>query len=292
MSEVAALKASLARLQAETYAKELVFPADIGEYPEFIENQRDLFRRRKHAIEEEITALRESLRLAQQELALARPLLSNGDIGKSEVIRLERQVAELKGQITKVRNKYFQDAQAELTKVKEELSVHNQELTDKSIALERTELRAPIDAVVKNILVTTRGARVMSGDTIMELVPSGDKLVVEAKLKTADIAFVRPGLNASVKLDAYDYSVYGIVKGHVSYVSPDALIERTQRGDEAHYRVHINIDSSDLRTNDGSNITLEPGMTATVEIKTGQKTVLNYILKPITKTLSESLGER
>ena len=292
LSKVAALKATLARLQAETYGRDLKFPHDIEIYQEFVSNQRDLFRRRQNAINEEIATLQDSLSLVQQELALVKPLLKNGDIGKSEVIRLERQVSELKGQIAKVRNKYLQDAQAELTKVEEELSTRNQELTDRAITLERTEMRAPVDAVVKNILITTRGARVQPGETVMELVPSGDKLIVEAKLKTTDIAFVRPGLSAAVKLDAYDYSIYGVINGQVIYVSPDALIEKTQRGDEAHYRVNIQIDDNALRTKSGKSIALEPGMTATVEIKTGQKTVLEYLLKPIAKTMSESLNER
>jgi len=245
-AKVAALKATLARLQAEVYDKPLVFPDEVKEYPEFISNQTELFKRRQQALNDEISALRESLSLAQEELSNNLPLLESGDIGSSEIIRLKRQVSDLKGQISNKRNKYFQDSQAEMTKAEEELSTKEQELADRKVSLEWTDIRSPMDAIVKNILITTKGARVRPGDIIMELVPFGDKLIIEAKLPTTDVSFVKKGQKVAVKLDAYDYSIYGIFDGTVDYISPDTLIEKTPQGDKYYFRVKIVLDETKL----------------------------------------------
>lgn len=291
-SKVAALKAALARLEAEVYGKNLIFPPLVKEYPEFISNQTELYKRRKQAVGDEISALSESLSLAQQELDNSLPLLKSGDIGSSEIIRLKRQVADLKGQISNKRNKYFQDSQAELTKAEEELSTKEQEMMDRQINLERTEIFSPMNAIVKNILITTRGANVRSGDIIMELVPFGDRLIIEAKLPPSDISFVRVGQKAAVKLDAYDYSVYGIFDGKVAYISPDALVEKTSQGDKFYYRVGIALGNTKLVAKNGKEIEVTPGMTTQVDIITGSRTVWDYLTKPVTKTMNEAFGEK
>ncbi len=205
-------------------------------------------------------------------------------------------MAELNGQITNRRNKYFQDAQAEMTKAEEDLATQSQVLAERTAVYERTEILAPADGLVKNIQVTTRGAKVRPGDVIMELLPTNSALIVEAKLKPADIAFVRKGLPAAIKLDAYDYAIYGVLQGEVVYVSPDALTEKTPQGDQVYYRAHVRIDDTMLQENRGRKaqrtIEIQAGMTATAEIRTGKHTVLSYLIKPVTKTLSESFGER
>ncbi len=291
-SKVAALKAALVRLNSEVYGKPLVFPAEVKEYPEYVSNQTELFKRRQQALNDEISALNESLQLAKQELSLNQPLLASGDIGATEVIRLKRQVADLKGQISNKRNKYFQDSQAEMTKAEEELSSKSQELEDRKITLEWMDILSPMDAIVKDILITTRGARVRPGDIIMALVPSGDKLLIEAKLPPSDISFVRVGQKVAVKLDAYDYAIYGIFDGKVVYISPDALMEKTQQGEKQYFRVRIALDNNELTAKNGKKIEATPGMTTQVDIITGSRTVLQYLTKPITKTLSESFHER
>lgn len=295
-AKVAALKAALARLQAEVFNRPLSFPAAARAYPAFIENQTELFHRRQAALRAEIAALEESLTLIREELDLADKLLSSGDIGKAEVIRLQKQAADLKGQITNRRNKYFQDAQEQMTRAEEELATQEQALAERSVNLDRTLITAPADGLVRNISITTLGARVRPGDVIMELLPTGSQLVLEAKLKPADIAVVRKGLPATVKLDAFDYSIYGVLKGEVAYVSPDALTEKTPQGEAIYYRVHVTIDEASLRERNRRHankpIEIQPGMTATADITTGSQTVLQYLTKPITKTLAESLGER
>lgn len=296
LGKVAALKAALIRLQAEVFNRPLQFPADVRAYPEFVANQSELFRRRQDALHAEIGALEESLQLVRQELTLSEKLAATGDIGQAEVIRLQKQVADLKGQITNRRNKYFQDAQEQMTKAEEDLATQQQSLVERTTIYERTEITAPADGLVKSIQLTTPGAKVRPGDVILELLPTGGELIVEVKLKPADIAYLRTGLPAAIKLDAFDYSIYGVLQGTVSYISPDALSEKTAQGEMAYYRVHVRIDADALnernRVQGGKAVEIQPGMTATVDISTGRHTVLAYLTKPVTKTLSESMGER
>jgi adhesin transport system membrane fusion protein len=296
LGKVAALKATLVRLHAEVFGRPLVFPPDVQQHSRFVTNQTELFQRRQQALKAEISALQESLQLARDELALSQPLLASGDIGKAEIIRLQRQVAEIKGQITNRRNKYFQDAQADMTKAEEDLSTQSQALAERTSIFERTEINAPADGLVRKIQITTPGAKVRQGEVIMELLPTDSSLIIEAKLNPADVAFVRNGLPATIKLDAYDYSIYGALRGVVSYISPDALTEDSRTGEHVYYRVQLRIDDAALKQHNaahpGRPVTIQPGMTATVEIGTGKQTVLAYLTKPVTKTLSESLTER
>lgn len=291
-AKVAALQATLVRLRAEVYGKPLVFSSLAHQYPEFLANQTELFHRRQQALNDEISSLKESLTLAQDELDLNMRLLKSGDIGATEIIRLKRQIADLKGQISNKRNKYFQDSQADMTKAEEELSTKSQELMDRSITLERTVITSPMNAIVKNIILTTRGARVRPGDVILELVPSGDQLIVEAKLNPSDISFIKQGQKAAVKLDAYDYSIYGIFHGTVKYISPDTLVEKTAQGEKKYFRVLITLNQTELISKSGKKIEIAPGMTSQVDIITGNRSVLTYLTKPITKTFSESFHER
>jgi len=291
-AKVAALQATLVRLRAEVYDKPLVFSPSIQEYPEFVENQTALFHRRQQALNDDLSALNESLSLAKEELGLNLPLLKRGDIGATEIIKLKRQIAELKGKISNTRNKYFQDSQTDMTRAEEDLSTKEQELADKTIMLERTMISASMDAIVKNIIVTTQGAKVRSGEVILELVPFGDKLIVEAKMRPSDISFVKRGQKVAIKLDAYDYSIYGIFNGKVKYISPDTLIEKTARGEEYYFRVLIVLDQTQLITKNGKKIDISPGMTAQVDIVTGNRSVLTYLSKPIIKTFSEAFHER
>ena len=291
-AKVAALHATLDRLRAEVYAKPLVFGESLEEYPEFVKNQKALFQRRQQAVNDEVYALQESLSLAKEELKLNEPLVKRGDIGATEIIHLKQQIADLKGKITNVKNKYFQDSQAEMTKAEEELSTKEQEFEDRRITLERTTVISPMNAIVKNIIITTQGARVRPGDVIMELVPTGDELIVEAKLPPSDISFVRVGQPAGVKLDAYDYTIYGIFHGKVKYISPDALEEQSKDGTKYYFRVLITMGETELTAKNGKKISLTPGMTAQVNIVTGNRSVLTYLTKPIIKTFSEAFHER
>lgn len=284
----AALNAALARLRAETLGTPYQ-PAGAGAFNDL---QRRLYERRRTALQEELSVLTKSADLARKEVELNEPLHRAGDISAAEFLRLQRAANEAAGQVTSRRNKFLQDAQAELAKTEEDLASVQQMLNDRRGNLDHTQLRAPVDGVVNLITQTTVGAVLRPGDEIMQLLPTGDNLIIEARLRAADIGFVRPGMQATIKLDAFDYSIYGALDGTVSYVSPDALTERTPQGEQSYYRTHIHIKGKRFKGEKADRIVIQPGMTATAEIISGRHTVLDYILKPVKKTFSESLGER
>ena len=291
-AKVAALRITLARLHAEVYNKPLQFDRDLLSYADYIRNQTDLYNKRQTAFKDDINSLENILRLAEDELRINSQLEASGDVSRAEILRLQRTVADIKAQMSSKRNKYFQDAQAEMTKAQEDLSTQSEQLKDRSQVLDHTELTAPVDAIVNNIRINTLGGVVRSGETVMELLPAGDNLIVEAKIPPADIAFVALGQLTSIKLDAYDSSIYGSMRGEVSYISPDVLIEETKQGTASYYRVRVSVTGKEFNGAKADAIRLRPGLTATVEIKALDRTVLSYLTKPITKTLSQSMGER
>ncbi|MFC4277696.1 HlyD family efflux transporter periplasmic adaptor subunit [Achromobacter aloeverae] len=294
VAKVAGLKVAVARLQAEVFDTPLRFDADAGAYPELRDNQIALLRRRQAALKEEIGALEQARKLAQAELSMNLPLVSRGDVSRAEVLKLQRQVVDLSGQITNKRNKYYQDAQADLAKAQEDLEGATQVLAQRREQLEHTQIYAPMDGVVRNVRLTTAlGGVARAGDEILQIVPIDEDLVIEAKVKPRDIAFIKAQLPSSIKLDAYDYSIYGSLQGTVSYISADTLNDEAKDGtQQPYYRVQVKTRSRELTSRDGQPIQTQPGMTATVEIKTGKHTVWEYLTKPITKTLGESLQER
>ncbi|WP_397590859.1 HlyD family efflux transporter periplasmic adaptor subunit [Sphingorhabdus sp.] len=291
-AKVASLKTAKARIKAELFDAPLVFPDDVKDFPDFVANQRQLFAKRRAAQMQDIAALNRMLRLVRQELAMNQPLLQYGDVSRSEVLRLERSVAEIEGQIANRQNKYLQDLQAEYAKIEEDLVTAEQTLKQRVAALTETELEAPTDGIVKNVRLTTIGGVLRPSDEVLQIVPTGEELIVEAKVSPADIAFVRIGQSASVKFDAYDPSVYGSADGRVSYISPDTIMEQKSGGEQIFYRVHIRVDTRNMRPRAGGKIEIQPGMTSTTEILTGRNTVLKYLLKPIIKTVDQSFGER
>jgi membrane fusion protein, adhesin transport system len=290
----AALRAQLARLEAELYDKPLAFTAELKAYPELTANQRLLYEKRRAALQGELKTLESLYKLASEELKMNEPLLKTGDVSRAEVLRLQRQVADLEGQISTKRNRYLQELQTDQAKAQEELNTIDQTRRQREDQLAYTDLTAPVDGIVKNVRLTTVGAVLRAGDEMLQIVPTGDELIVEAKVKPADIGFIRRGQSAGVKFDAYDYSIYGSASGTVTYVSPDTLSEQAEKASEqTFYRVHVAVDASRMRPRrPGEKIELQPGMVATVEIKTGDSTVMHYLLKPLVKTLGESLGER
>lgn len=286
------LAANVARLQAEALGGEPNFPPELVNYPEFRASQLRLLTKRRAAIGDEIRSLENMMALVRQELAMTEPLLRTGDVSRTEILRLQRQLAELEAQLINKRNKYFQDAQAELNKVQEDLASVEQNLAQRKSQLEFTELRAPVRGIVKNVRVTTVGGVLRPGDEVMQIVPLEDDLIIQAKVSPADIAFLRIGQDASIKIDAYDYTVYGDLSGKLVYISADTLSEDLRQNELPYYRVQVQTQGRRFSGQGDKALDILPGMTATVEIKTGSRTVLQYLLKPVTKTMSESLGER
>ncbi|MFD1789045.1 HlyD family efflux transporter periplasmic adaptor subunit [Sphingomonas floccifaciens] len=295
-ARVAALKSQRARIEAELFNRPLRFPADTAGFPQFVANERALYGKRRAALAEQLAALNRMESLSKQELDLNYPLVKSGDVSRSEVLRMERAVSDIGGQRVNIRNKYNQDLQAEYAKVNEELVGAEQQLIQRGEVLNATELRSPVDGIVKNVRLTTVGGVLRSGDEAMQIVPTGDTLLVEAKVPPQDIAFLRTGQSAAVRFDAYDSSIYGVGEGKVTFISPDTISEPASTPGSAgqvYYRVHLSVDTRGMRVpNPGDRIALQPGMTATAEIKTGEHTVFRYLTKPLLKTVGESMGER
>jgi len=291
-AKAAGLAITVARLQAEVLGREPRFPPEAKDYPEFRETQSMLFKKRQSAIRDELQSYENIKAIVQKELTMTRPLLKTGDVSATEVLRLERQIADTQAQITNRKNKYFQDTQAELSKALEDLAGVQQIMAQRKDQLTQTELRAPLHGIVKNVRVTTRGGVIRPGEEVMQIVPLEEDLVIEAKVSPADIAFIKTGMKATVKIDAYDYTIYGTLDGTLSYLSADTLSEDLKQGEQAYYRVQVKTDAPRFNQRHGKVMALQPGMTATIEVKTGSNTVLKYLIKPMVKTLNESLGER
>lgn len=293
-ARVAALRATMARIEAELFNRPLVFPPDVAAFPELESNQRMLLTRRRQALNADISALSSQLALARQEYDLNRPLVGSGDIARAELLRLQRSVSDISGQIASRRSRYLEDLQTEYGRTQEELTTAEQALTQRADQLTNSEMRAPAAGIVSNLKVTTVGSVLRPGDEVMQIIPAGARLIVEARLSPAEIAFIRVGQGASVKFDAYDSSVYGSANGKVIFVSPDTTTsQRPEAGQASFYRVQLAVDTSSMHPKTaGERIVIQPGMTATAEIKTGTTTVFRYLTKPILKTTSEAMGER
>lgn len=291
-AQVAALSATMSRLTAELFGTLPEFSSTANEFPHFVNSQKLLFERRQSAKREEITNLNAILALVQEEIKMNEPLLARGDVSKTEILRLQREEAELVAQRGKINNDYFQNAQAEYNETEEEFERVSQLLIQRKKQLDGTTLSAPVKGIVKSIRLTTVGGVIRAGEDVLEIVPLEDDLLIEAKVAPQDIGFLKVGLDASVKIEAYDYTIYGDLDGVLSYISADTLEENTQRGDVPFYRVHIRTQGRKFSGRPDTDLQILPGMTATVEVKTGKNTVLSYLLKPIVKTLRESMGER
>ncbi len=291
--KVTALRMTISRLQAELAERELNYEQAIKDrYPDLVETQMNLYLKRRQAYLQQVVILKDNVKLAEQELAMNLPLEKHGDISKTDILKLNRMVNEARGNLSTQKNKYFQDASAELNKAEEDLNAQEQTLADREQLLDHTDIVAPATGIVKSIKVTTLGGVVRQGDDILQILPTESDLVIEAKVKPADMAYMKVGLPAKVKLDAYDYSIFGTMQGKVSYVSADTLTEETRNGPISYYRIKVNIGENELMGKNAQDIEVRPGMTATVDIKSGDRSVLSYLLKPITNTLGRAFGEK
>lgn len=288
------LKAMMARLEAEAYQKPLQFPEELQKYPLMIEQEKKAYESRKKSLEDSLSALQRSRDLILKEVSMTAPLASRGLISEVEILRMKRQANDLEIQIVERRNRYQGEANAELTKAELEVAQLIEGQVGRKDVLARTTINAPVYGTVKNVSISTIGGVVQPGADIMEIVPLEDQLIVEGQIKPQDVAFLRPGLPATVKVSAYDYGIYGGLKGKVVHISPDTLQDEKKlaagRPDAIYYRVQILTDTSWLESA-GKKLPIIPGMTATVEIRTGTKTILDYLLKPVFKA-REAFRER
>lgn len=286
------LKGTEARLMAESTGKPLLFPKEVLAVAQIVHDETEAFEARRQSLEEAVGVTRRSLALLRRELAMAERMSSKGLMSEVEVMRLQRQVNDLTLQIQERVNRFRQDAAAELLKTRTELAQLEEQMVVKQDMLRRTVLKSPVRGLVKNIRIATLGGVVPGGQSIMEILPVGSRVIIEARIKPADIGFVRVGMPATVKLSAYDYYIYGGLKGTIDYISPDALGDDAKTGakDATYYRALIRSDVSTLHQGN-KPLPVMPGMQASVEMRTGERTVAQYLLLPLVKS-QEAFRER
>lgn len=289
-SKILSLKATTARLKSQMTGGALVFPEEVREDPDLVARETSLYESQRETLRSNVSGLMLTLELTKKELKLTEPLLEYGAASQVEILRLKQQVADLERKVNDQTNQFQVVARESYIKAMAELISQTKMNESRRDQLERTTITAPTNGVVKNIDVTTIGGVIAPGGYIMEIIPSEDKLLIEARVAPRDIAFIRPGMQALVKLTAYDYSIYGALTGHVERISPDTLVDETDKR-VVYYRTYIRTDESSLVGKNGRTHPIKPGMVATVEILTGEKTVFQYLVKPLNK-LNEALRER
>ena len=285
-----ASKATAARLRAEVNGASLKFPAEVLKEPALVNEETALYHSRRSNLEESLAGLKQALTLVEQELKMTEPLVAKGAASEVEVLRLKRQATDLRNQMNDVRNQYLVKSREELAKANTDIETQSQVVKGKSDTLSRTVFKSPVRGIVKEIDVMTLGGVISQNGKLMTIVPLDEQLVVEARISPRDIAFIRPEQEALVKVTAYDYSIYGGLKGKVTVISPDTLRDEVKQ-DQFYYRVYIRTDSGKLMNKAGKQFSITPGMVATVDIKTGEKTILDYLIKPFNKA-QEALRER
>lgn len=325
------LKVRATRLQAESYGVKPQFDAEImKEYPLVVKRELDLYDNRLESLrtnqvsfqqqieqkkqeivelQAKLDNLKQSYAFSKEELALTRPAFEQGAVSRVELLQLERQVNQLQGDleatqlaIPRARSalreaqskldegeaKFRADAQEDLTGVRSKLD----QLRESNVSLEdkvsRTQVRSPVKGIVKQIQINTVGGVIKPGMNLLEIVPIEDSLLIEAKVRPENIGFIKPDLSAVVKLSAYDFAIFGGLHGVVENISADTILD--EEGN-SFYLVRVRTDKNYLGTKDAP-LPIIPGMQATVDIITGKKTLLDYLLKPILKAKQNALRER
>lgn len=326
-----ALLARVERLSAEAEGRPLALADDlVKKAPQLAEDEMALYRSRQQRLDSEQNTLKEQLRqktqelaefrakaqqyrsslgLIQQELNMSQPLVDSGAISAVEILRLRRSAVEMRGSL-EATNLAIPRAEAAMQEIESKLNESNlvfrtealkelnevrtqlTKITSTSVAIEdrvsRTTVSSPVYGVIKQLKVNTIGGVVQPGDSMIEVVPLEDNLLIEARIRPQDVAFLHPGQKAMVKFTAYDYTIYGGLKAKLELISADTI---TDDEGKSFYLIQVRTDKSHLGS-DEHPLLIIPGMVATVDIVTGEKSVLDYLLKPVLKARSEAMRER
>jgi len=285
------LVAKIARLDAESQELEDV------RFPEYLEQSNAdlvtsetlLFQTRRNQINTNQERLQKSLDLKSRELAITKPLAESGVVSQVELLRLETMVNDLEDQLEREKSEYLNEVVSQNNEYKTKLSQIEQSILAFEDRVSRTEIKAPLSGIVNKIHVKTLGGVLQPGAPIMEIVPIEDNLLVEAKISPSDIAFVKLEQEATVKLTAYDYSIYGGLEGKVARISADTFLN--EEDGQSYYHILIRTGERSLKTTT-ETFEILPGMVAQVDIKTGKKSVLDYLLKPLMRAKMNAFTER
>jgi multidrug efflux pump subunit AcrA (membrane-fusion protein) len=282
--------ATAARLTAQINNTPLTFPAELDDEPELVKSETELYNSSRNSLEKQLSGLKQGVSLIRRELSMTTPLVKQGAASDVEVLRLQRQINEMESKATDLETQYNVRAGEELAKANAEIEAQRSVILGRKDSLNRLEFFSPVKGIVKNIDVNTVGGVIPPNGKLMTLVPIDDQMLVEAQISPRDVAFIHPGQKAKVKITAYDYSIYGSFDGEVTTISPDTIQDEVRR-DVYYYRVNIKTHANYLENKRKEKFYIFPGMIATVDIKTGNKSILDYLLKPLNK-MNEAMRER
>lgn len=290
LTKVAVYDAEIARLQAEAVgAEKMIFPKGFEQKHSMLVKQAEQqFNADKDSLASSLAIIHKSYQLLDRELKIIKPLVQQGVMSKIDQIRLERQLNDLKGQAHEKSEKVRTDAQSQLSKIKSERRVLIERLATSRDRINRSKIRSPVDGIINKLYVSTIGEVVAPGSKVIDLVPVGGQLSILAYMKPADIGFIHPGQKAMIKVSAYDFSIYGGLQAEVKTIGADSITD--QKGN-SFYEVVLEAKNNYIKGR-GKNLVIIPGMTVTVDIITGEKTVMDYILKPFVKAKYTALRER
>lgn len=280
-AKAASLQIKIARLNAEVDKTPFKPDATLADaYPNLVKDESMLYQARQ----DQMNAMQNSYDLAMKELSMTQPIEKQGAASAVDILHLQRQALALKAQITD----FYSHALDELNAARGDLDTLNASMLAIQDRLERTSIKSPVKGIIKEIRIPTEGGVVLPGQEIMSVIPIEKNLLVEARVKPAQIGFISIGEPAMVKVTAYDYSIYGGLEGNVKEISADTIKDQQGR---SYYLVRIKTDKDYLRTPENP-LYIIPGMTATVDILTGRRTVMDYLLAPIIRAKENALRER
>ena len=292
-AKILAMKAQIARLTAEAYNRPLAFPPEVDAVPDVAQGERDSYLARKRANDDALGSNQRGMEMLRRELQMSEAMSAKGLLSEVEVLHLRRQINDMSLQSEDRMNRFRQDASSELTKLRTDLAALQEQQAGRQDVLERTMIRSPVRGIVKNIRINTLGGVIGGGAPIMEIVPVGKQSLIEARVKPGEIGFLQVGQTAKVKLAAYDFAIYGAIDGKIESISPDALGDPERAmgsADPTYYRVMLRVDNNPLHEK-GKTLPLLPGMTGSVEVRIGERSVLNFLLRPMLKS-KEAFRER
>ena len=293
VARVASLRAILDRTNAEISQNPLLFNKQSAAFPEFTSAQAGLYMQRKKTLDEEMGYLQEALANAKEELDMNQKLMKTGDTSRLDLLRSERQVTDLAGRISATRNRYLQEARQDASKAEEELATTQQKLNERQSILNHTDLTSPVGGVVKYLRVNTIGGVLRPGDELMQIAPTDGGFFVEGRVTPSDVGSLKLGLPVTVRVDAFDYSIYGTLKGSLTHISPDTLSDQGSRGEtNVFYRIQVRLAADQSHNPRAQDIVIKSGMTTSLDIRTGERSVMQYLIKPIFKAFQGAMTER
>ena len=291
-AKLTALHAARTRARAESNGNALTFDEKFDGRGHFKLAQEQIYKQKKQSLDEDLALLNSSLLLSEEELRISQSLFKSGDLSQIELMKSQRQLHDSQGRILAIKNKYLHEAKLELVRLEEEISSNQFKLNERQSLLDHSVLVTPVAGIVKVLRINTVGGVLRAGDELMHISPTESGQVIEAKINPIDIGELKVGLPVSIKLDAFDFSVYGMLSGTLSHIGSDTLTESGAGGaTQTYYRIQVElapIHASDrIKAND-----LKPGMTASLDIRTRSRSVWQYLTKPIQKAFSGALHER